>query len=166
MSRQEENSICILKLLIPCEVDTHYLNPLLLPSILNPLSLINYHVRCQALHLCRAKTVHRFQKWLYVHTDWCMHAHMYTFQSCKNTRVKRWLRLHFPMQKVQVQSLVGELRSHMPQCQKTKTLKKKKKKNRNNIVIHSIKTLKMIHIKKIFFRKATLLTPFSCHFLP
>ena len=28
--------------------------------------------------------------------------------------VVQWLRIHFPMQDTQVQSLVGELRSHMP----------------------------------------------------
>ena len=33
----------------------------------------------------------------------------------------QWLRFHLPMKGVQVQSLVGELRSHMPQGQKTKT---------------------------------------------
>ena len=31
-----------------------------------------------------------------------------------------WLRLHLPMQVVWVQSLVRELGSHMPLCQKTK----------------------------------------------
>ena len=35
-----------------------------------------------------------------------------------------------------------ELRSHMPHGQKSKT------QNRNTVVTHSIKTLKMIHIKK------------------
>ena len=35
--------------------------------------------------------------------------------------VTQWLRLCFPMQEVRVQSLVGELRSHMPHGQKTKT---------------------------------------------
>ena len=33
----------------------------------------------------------------------------------------QWLRLHLPMQGVWVQSLVGELRSHMSLGQKTKT---------------------------------------------
>ena len=33
----------------------------------------------------------------------------------------QWLRLCLPMQGVQVQSLVGQLRSHMPRGQKTKT---------------------------------------------
>ena len=35
----------------------------------------------------------------------------------------QWLRLHLPVQGVQVGSLVGELRSHMPHGQKTKTQK-------------------------------------------
>ena len=33
----------------------------------------------------------------------------------------QWLRLPLPMEGVQVQSLVGELRSHMSQDQKAKT---------------------------------------------
>ena len=48
---------------------------------------------------------------------------------------------------MQVQSLVGELRSHMPQGQKTKTY------SRSNIVTNSIKTLKIVHIKKKIFKK-------------
>ena len=49
------------------------------------------------------------------------------------------LRLHLPMQGVGVQSLVRELRSHMPHSQK-----KKKRQNikQNNIGTNSIKTLK------------------------
>ena len=47
---------------------------------------------------------------------------------------------------VQVQSLVGELRSDMPRSQKIKT------ENRNNIVTNSIKTFKKVHIKQ-FFKK-------------
>ena len=43
------------------------------------------------------------------------------------------------MQRVWVQSLVRELRHHMPQG---------KKQNRSNIVTNSIKTFKMSHIKK------------------
>ena len=35
--------------------------------------------------------------------------------------VVQWLRLCLPMQEVRVRSLVGELRSHMPRGQKTKT---------------------------------------------
>ena len=34
--------------------------------------------------------------------------------------VVQWLRPHLPMQGMKVQSLVGELRSHMPRGQKTK----------------------------------------------
>lgn len=40
-----------------------------------------------------------------------------------------------------VRSLVGELRSHMPCSQNTKT------ENRNNNVTNSIKILKIVHIK-------------------
>ena len=55
--------------------------------------------------------------------------------------VVQWLGLGLPVQKVGVQSLVGELRSHMPHGQRTKT------ENRNHIVTNSIKTLKVVHIK-------------------
>ena len=46
------------------------------------------------------------------------------------------------MQVVLVQPLVGKLRSHMACGQETKT------QNRSNVVTNSIKTLKMVHIKK------------------
>ena len=46
------------------------------------------------------------------------------------------------MQEVEVRPLVRELRAYMPLGQETKT------ENRSNIVTNSIKTLKMIHIKK------------------
>ena len=57
------------------------------------------------------------------------------------------LRLCLLIQGVWVQSLVGELRSHMPLGQNTKTW------NRSNIVIKSMKSLKMVHIKKKIFKK-------------
>ena len=56
--------------------------------------------------------------------------------------VVQCLRLHLPMQEVQVWSLVRELRLHMPHSQKAKT------KSRHNIVTNSIKTLKMAYVKK------------------
>ena len=37
----------------------------------------------------------------------------------------QWLRLHLPMHGMQVQSLVGQLRSHMPWGQKKKDIKQK-----------------------------------------
>ena len=59
----------------------------------------------------------------------------------------QWLRLRLPTQQVRVQSLVRELRSHMPQHPK------KLKKQRSNIVKKLSKDLKMVHIKKKFFLK-------------
>ena len=56
--------------------------------------------------------------------------------------VVQWLGLRLPLQEVQVRSLVGELGSHMPRGQKNNI------KNRSNIVTSSVKTLKMVHIKK------------------
>jgi len=49
---------------------------------------------------------------------------------------------------VQIRSVVGETKCHMPCSQKTKTL------NRSDIVTNSIKTLEMVHIKNK--RKNTL----------
>ena len=52
------------------------------------------------------------------------------------------LRQSLPIQGTWVRSLVQELRSHMPHSQKTET------ENRSNVVTNSIKTLKLVHIKK------------------
>ena len=57
------------------------------------------------------------------------------------TLVIQWLRRCLPMQGVQVRSLAGELRYHMPQGQKKK---KSKTQNRSNIVTNSIKTLNTV----------------------
>ena len=65
--------------------------------------------------------------------------------------VVQWLRLRLPVQPVRVRSLVGELRSHMPQGPKTKT------ENRSNSVTNSVKTLKMVHIKKNLKKKIKIL---------
>lgn len=51
-----------------------------------------------------------------------------------------WLRPHFPMQRVLVRSLV---RNYDSTC-----LVVKKKKNHKTVVTNSIKTLKVVHIKK------------------
>ena len=59
-----------------------------------------------------------------------------------------WLRLCLPMQRVQVRSLVMEVRSHIPHSQKQTNKQKTKKPPRNNIVTDSIKTLKMVQKKK------------------
>ena len=48
--------------------------------------------------------------------------------------VVQWLRLRLPKQGVKVRSLVGELGSHMPHGQKTRTY------NSSNTVTNSIKT--------------------------
>ena len=55
----------------------------------------------------------------------------------------QWLRLHLPMQGVQVWSLVRELRPHMTRGQKDQ-----KRKNRSSIVTNSIKTSKLAHLQK------------------
>ena len=59
----------------------------------------------------------------------------------------QWLKLYLPTQGVRVCYLVGELISHMPRSQNTKT------ENRNDIVSDSMKTLKMVHIKKNLKKK-------------
>jgi len=55
--------------------------------------------------------------------------------------VVQWLRLHLPMKGIQVQYLVGELRFHKPHG-------KKQTNKTSSIVTNSIKTLKIVHIKK------------------
>ena len=50
--------------------------------------------------------------------------------------------LHLPMQEVGVQFLVGELRSCMPCSQETKVY------NKSSVATNSVKTLKMVHVKK------------------
>ena len=49
----------------------------------------------------------------------------------------QWLKLHLQTQRVWVQSLVGELRSHLPCSQETIA------QNRSNVAANSIKTLKV-----------------------
>ena len=55
----------------------------------------------------------------------------------------RRLRLRLPVLGEQVQSLVGDLRTHMLPGPKSKT-------SRSNIVTNSVRTLKLVHIKTIF----------------
>ena len=52
------------------------------------------------------------------------------------------LRLCLPMKRTPVESLVGELRSHLPQGQKKQNIKQKQYCNKLN------KGLKLVHIKK------------------
>ena len=59
--------------------------------------------------------------------------------------VVQWLRQP-PMQVMWFLSLVEELRFHMLCGQK----KKKKERNRSDIVTSEVKTLQMVHFKKIF----------------
>ena len=70
-----------------------------------------------------------------------INAHLKTFHVGTSLGV-HWLRLHLPMQRVWVPSLVWELRSHMLCSKNNKT------ENRSNIVTNSIKTFKMVHILK------------------
>ena len=63
--------------------------------------------------------------------------------------VQGW-RFHLPVQGVQVQSLVRELRFHIPRGHKTKA------QNRSNIVTNSIKTKNDPHQKKIFKKSRSL----------
>ena len=60
----------------------------------------------------------------------------------RTSLVVQGLRLHLPKEGMWIPPLVGELRSHVPYSQKTKT------QHRNNIIANLIKTLKMVHIKK------------------
>ena len=79
--------------------------------------------------------------------------------------VVQWLRICLPGKGVWVQSLVVELRPHTPRRQNKRNIK------RSNVLTNSVKTLKMVHIKKILILKfknpllalrTWLLTP-MCH---
>ena len=72
----------------------------------------------------------------------------------------QWLRLRLPMQGVWVQSLVGELGSHMPHGQKKQTNIKNPIKQKQHCT-NSIKTLKMVHIKKILKKKLKMQLPYD-----
>ena len=50
-----------------------------------------------------------------------IHQNLKDIDTLVTSLAVQWLRLRLPMQGVQVQSLVKELRSHMPLGQKTKT---------------------------------------------
>ena len=60
----------------------------------------------------------------------------------RTSLVVQGLRLHLPTEGMRIPPLVGELSSHVLHSQKTKT------QHRNNIIANSIKTLKVVHIKK------------------
>ena len=55
---------------------------------------------------------------------WAMYFKLLIRQTGTSLAVQ-WLRLHLPMQGVQVRSLVGKLRFHMRCGQKTKNIKQK-----------------------------------------
>ena len=71
--------------------------------------------------------------------------------------VFQWLRHCFSNSRGTGLTLVRELRSHMPHGPKTKT------ENRSNVVTNSIKTLKMVHIKKLFKNNFLIIPAFGCH---
>ena len=58
------------------------------------------------------------------------------------SQTDQWASLHLPVQGLWVQSLVRELRSHMPCGQRNQNIKQQQYSN------NSIKTLKMVYIKK------------------
>ena len=73
----------------------------------------------------------------------CLNGKQHLETICHGTSlVDQWLRLHLPMQGVQVQFLAREIRSHMACGQKKQNVKEKQ--NCKN----SIEILKMVHIKK------------------
>ena len=61
--------------------------------------------------------------------------------STETALLVQWLRLHLPVQRERFQSLVRELRSHMPCGQKPRT------KNRSNIVTNPVNALKIVLIR-------------------
>ena len=74
-------------------------------------------------------------------TYWLDVSFQFSFKLVETGLVVQWLRLCLTMQGMRVWSLAGDLRSHMPRGQKTKT-KQKQYCNKFN------KDFKMVHIKK------------------
>ena len=74
-------------------------------------------------------------------------------QTCPSgiSLVIQWLRLHLPVPGVWVWSLVGELRSHMPRDRKNW-----KHKTETTVVTNSVKTEKVVHIKKKNLKKNSI----------
>ena len=77
--------------------------------------------------------------------SWLLHTTAYNSNLGTSLEIQ-WLSPHLPVQAVLVWSLVGELR--FPQASCPTLQKKQNRNNRSKIVTNSVKTLKMVHIKK------------------
>ena len=77
--------------------------------------------------------------------SWLLHTTAYNSNLGTSLEIQ-WLSPHLPMQAVLVWSLVGELK--FPQASCPTLQKKQNRNNRSKIVTNSVKTLKMVHIKK------------------
>ena len=77
--------------------------------------------------------------------SWLLHTTAYNSKLGTSLEIQ-WLSAPLPMQGVLVWSLVGELR--FPQASCPTPQKKQNRNNRSKIVANSVKTLKMVHIKK------------------
>ena len=77
--------------------------------------------------------------------SWLLYTTAYNSKLGTSLEIQ-WLSAALPMQGVLVWSLVGELR--FPQASCPTPQKKQNRNNRSKIVANSVKTLKMVHIKK------------------
>ena len=77
--------------------------------------------------------------------SWLLHTTAYNSNLGTSLEIQ-WLSPHLPVQAVLVWSLVGELR--FPQASCPTLQKKQNRNNKSKIVTNSVKTLKMVHIKK------------------
>ena len=77
--------------------------------------------------------------------SWLLYTTAYNSKLGTSLEIQ-WLSAPLPMQGVLVWSLVGELR--FPQASCPTPQKKQNRNNRSKIVANSVKTLKMVHIKK------------------
>ena len=70
---------------------------------------------------------------------YCLRSSLYILNYLKDFPGSPVVKLHFPVQGLQVQLLIGKLRSNMPWRQKNQSIK-----NGSSIVTNSIKTLKIL----------------------
>ena len=121
---------------------------LLFPTLMLGLCLIVQRFSLRGVRLCFQDRLSRgqgpYQEYI---TDW----------GPGTSLVVQWVIRHLPVQGVQVQSLVRELRSQFLMAKKNKIW------NRNNIAANSIKTLKMICIKKNLKKNRASTYNFNVH---
>ena len=113
-------------------------NPTFLPDsagIPPPLGSYTWLFQCSSLpNTAESLVLNSFFYFYFFNLTYIPHDHLFKMCNSGTSLVVQWLKLCLPMQGVRVQSLVWQLKSHMPLNQKTRTW------SRGNIVTNSIQT--------------------------